>query len=174
MRKKRSKFLTLLFSLMPGAGHVYMGFMKTGLSFMCAFLLLIFFSTWLSLGPLLYILPIIWFYAFFDCINKRFSTDEEFYDLEDGYLFSIDKLLKIDNEIFKKHRFLTGLILLFLGIYLVFENIMGMISGYIPDELYNIISNFIRISPQILVGIFIIAVGLKLIAGKKRESEIDA
>lgn len=174
MRKKRGKFLTLLFSMMPGAGHMYMGFMKTGLSLMCPFLLLVFFSTWLSMGSILYVSMLIWFYAFFDCINKRFVSDEEFYNLQDEYLFSMDKLLKLDGELFKRHRFFSGGILLFLGIYLVFENVITMISSYIPQEVYNIINNFIRVSPQILVGIFIIAAGLKLISGKKKESEADA
>lgn len=173
MRKKRGKLLTLLFSLMPGAGHMYMGFMKSGLSLMCAFLILVFFSTWLSLGPLLYILPIIWFYAFFDCINKRFTTDEEFYLLEDEYLFSMDKFIKLDSEVLKKHRLISGFLLLFLGVYLIFENVMNIIAPYISNEVVGILYNFIRISPQVLVAIVIIAVGIKLILGRKKESETD-
>lgn len=159
---------------MPGAGHMYMGFMKTGLSLMCPFLLLVFFSTWLSMGSILYISVLIWFYAFFDCINKRFISDEEFYSLEDEYILSMDKVFNLDSKIIKKHSAITGGILLFLGIYLVFENVITMISSYIPQEVYNIINNLMRVSPQILVGIFIIIAGLKLISGKKKESEADA
>ena len=45
MKKEKSKFLTFCFSLLPGAGHMYMGFMKMGLSLMAAFFFLIFLSS---------------------------------------------------------------------------------------------------------------------------------
>ena len=174
MIKKRGKFSTLFLALMPGAGHMYMGFMKTGLSLMATFLFLVFFSTWLSLGPLLFILPLIWFYSFFDCINKRFVADEEFLLLEDNYLFSMEKFFRLDSELFQKRRLFTGVILLFIGIYLVLNNIMNSIAQYIPQEVYHAIYNFMRIAPQIIVGIAIIVIGIKLIMGKKRESETNA
>lgn len=44
MTKKKSGFLTFCFSLMPGAGEMYMGFMKQGVSIMAFFWLLIFFG----------------------------------------------------------------------------------------------------------------------------------
>jgi len=173
MRKKRGKFSTVFLALMPGAGHMYMGFMKTGLSLMSAFLFLVFFSSWLSLGPLLFILPLIWFYSFFDCLNKRFVADEEFLLLEDNYLFSIDKLLKLDSEIFQKRKLFAGIILLLLGAYLVFDNIMQGISRYIPREVYLVVHNFMRLTPQIIVGVAIIVIGIKLIIGKRRERETN-
>ncbi len=37
MINKKSKFLTFVFSMLPGAGHMYMGFMNMGVSFMSAF-----------------------------------------------------------------------------------------------------------------------------------------
>lgn len=37
MQRKKSKFLTFLFSLIPGAGEMYMGFMKMGVSLMAEF-----------------------------------------------------------------------------------------------------------------------------------------
>lgn len=50
--------------MLPGAGHMYMGFMNMGVSFMSVFFFVIFLSTWLDIGPLLFILPLIWFYSF--------------------------------------------------------------------------------------------------------------
>ena len=37
--KKKSRFLTFCFSLLPGAGEMYMGFMRMGLSLMLLFIL---------------------------------------------------------------------------------------------------------------------------------------
>lgn len=173
MKKEKSKFLTFGFSLMPGAGHMYLGFMKMGLSLMAAFFFLIFLSSWLSIGPLLFVLPLIWFYSFFDCMNKRYSTDEEFLLLEDNYLFSLDELAKIDRGIFKKHTLISGILLVLLGGYLIWINIINSLTGYISDELYNTIHNITRLAPQIIIGVVIIAVGAKLITGKKRECDMN-
>jgi hypothetical protein len=174
MKKKKSKFLTFVFSLLPGAGHMYMGFMKTGISFMAMFFFLIFLSSWLDLGPLLFILPLIWFYSFFDCTNKAETNEDEFLLLEDNYLFSIDKLVNVDKDIFQKRRLFSGMLLLILGIYLVWNNIMNILGRYIPDEIYNVIRNVTRMAPQIIIGIAIIALGVNLIIGKKKERDNNA
>lgn len=173
MKKEKSKFLTFGFSLLPGAGHMYMGFMKMGLSLMAAFFFLIFLSSWLSIGPLLFVLPLIWFYSFFDCMNKRYATDEEFLLLEDNYLFSLDELAKIDKGILKKHTLISGVLLVLLGCYLIWINIINSLTGYISDELYMAIHSITRLAPQIIIGVVIIAVGAKLITGKKRECDMN-
>lgn len=173
MKKEKSKFLTFGFSLLPGTGHMYMGFMKMGLSLMAAFFFLIFLSSWLRIGPLLFVLPLIWFYSFFDCMNKRYSTEEEFLLLEDNYLFSLDELAKIDKDILKKHRLLSGILLIIFGGYLIWINIINSLNGYISDEVYNAISNITRVAPQIIIGVAIIVVGLKLIKGKKKECDLN-
>lgn len=175
MKKEKSKFLTFCFSLLPGAGHMYMGFMKMGLSLMAAFFFLIFLSSWLSIGPLLFVLPLIWFYSFFDCMNKRYSTDEEFLLLEDNYLFSLDELAKIDKSIFKKHSLLSGILLVLLGIYLIWNNLINNLFGFMnmSDELYRALHNVSRMAPQIIIGVVIIVIGAKLIMGKKRECDMN-
>ena len=173
MKKEKNKFLTFVFSLMPGAGHMYLGFMKLGISLMSIFLFVIFISSWLSIGPLLFVLPLIWFYSFFDCTNKRYSTDEEFLTLEDNYLFSLDELVKIDKDILKKHSLLSGILLVIFGIYLIWENMINSLFQYMhmSDEQFNAIRNITRVAPQIIIGIVIIVVGAKLILGKKKERD---
>ncbi|WP_315080603.1 hypothetical protein [uncultured Clostridium sp.] len=174
MIKKKSKFLTFVFSMLPGAGHMYMGFMKIGVSFMSVFFFLIFLSSWLSIGPLLFMLPLIWFYSFFDCANRASLDDEQLLLLEDKYLFSVDKLVKLDKNIFEKRRLVTGVLLLFLGVYLVANNIMDVLQRYIPYEIYAIMYYSMRQVPQVIIGITIVVIGVRLIMGKKREREMDA
>lgn len=171
MINKKSRFLTFIFSMLPGAGHMYIGFMKTGLSLMAIFFFDIFLSSWLDIGPLLFVLPLIWFYSFFDCLNKVNSNEEQLMLLEDRYLFSFDKLLTLDKNVFKKRSVVAGILVLILGIYLIVNNIMSIIAPYIPNELYNIIYDLISKAPQMIIGIAIVAVGIKLILGKKREYE---
>ena len=175
MKKEKSKLLTFVFSLMPGAGHMYLGFMKMGISLMAIFLFVIFLSSFLSIGPLLFVLPLIWFYSFFDCTNKRYSTDEEFLLLEDNYLFSIDELVKIDKDILKKHSLISGIVLVLLGIYLIWNNIINTLFSYLhmSGELYNALNNLTRVAPQVIIGVVIIVVGGKLIIGKKKECDTN-
>ena len=174
MRKKKNKFLTFVFSMLPGAGHMYMGFMKLGISLMSAFFFLVFLSSWLNIGPLMFILPILWFYSFFDCLNKSYAGDEEFLSFEDTYLFSLDQILKMDKEMFQKRRLFAGILLLLLGIYLVWNNFLGLIARYMPNAAYQTLIDLTRDFPQVIVGIAIIAAGAKLIIGKKKESDINA
>lgn len=173
MKKEKSKFLTFIFSLMPGAGHMYMGFMKMGISLMAVFFFLIFLSSFFSIGPLLFVLPLVWFYSFFDCMNKRYSTDDEFLTLEDKYLFSLDELVKIDKDVLKKHRLASGILLIIIGGYLIWNNILNTLSAYISSELFNLINDVTRVAPQIIIGIVIILAGLKLIKGKKKECDMN-
>lgn len=174
MIKKKSKFLTFVCSMLPGAGHMYIGFMRIGVSLMAAFLFVIFLSSLLSIGSLLFILPLIWFYSFFDCMNKVDLDYDQLSLMEDKYLFSIDKLVSFDKNIFEKRRLAAGVLLFFLGIYLVVDNLLNILGRYIPREFQNIIFNLTRETPKIIIGIAIVALGVRLIIGKKRESELDA
>lgn len=171
MNKRKSRFLTFLFSLLPGAGHMYLGFMKNGVSFMAIFFFLIFVASWLNISPLIYAIPVIWFYSFFDCLNKSSMSDEEFAIYKDDYLFSIDALLKMDNSIIKKKGALIGAIILFFGCYLLFNNITDFIMPFFPDEFVQYIRNITYYIPKILVSVVIIFIGLHLISGKKKESK---
>lgn len=173
MKIRKDKFLTTFFSFLPGAGHMYMGFMKMGLSLMSAFFFIVFLSTWLNIGPLLYVVPLIWFYSFFDCINKQSLPEEEFLRLEDNYMFSLDEFFHWDENLFKKRRLFFGILLLLMGIYLIWNNIMYIIGPYIDRRIYDIISSFRGIIPQVIVSIAIIVVGIKLIVGKKKEGDMD-
>ncbi|MDO8686412.1 MAG: hypothetical protein Q7J78_07070 [Clostridiales bacterium] len=171
MKRKRSKFLTGMIALLPGAGHMFMGFMKTGLSLMSAFVFVIFLSTWLDIAPLLFILPLFWFYSFFDCINRRSASDEEFALLDDNFLFSIDKLVAVNGSIFQKRRLFAGILFLLLGGYLLWRNTLYSLYKFIPQELFDTIKNITRQAPQFILGIAIIIVGLRLVMRKKKECD---
>ncbi len=54
------------------------------------------------------------------------------------------------------------------------DNIMNILSQYIPHQFHSAINNFMRQMPKIIIGIAIIVIGIRLIIGKKRECKIDA
>ena len=88
MAHKKSKFWNFVISFMPGAGQMYQGFLKRGTSLMAIFFAEIFLANIINIDWLLFGLPVIWFYAFFDSLNTNDLSDEDFSKLEDAFLFT--------------------------------------------------------------------------------------
>lgn len=168
MIKRKSKFLTFCFAMVPGAGHMYIGFMKLGVSIMASFFLLCFFSTWLSLGPLIFLTPVLWFYSFFDVLNKNSMRDEDFYAQEDRFLFDLDfsSLLDLLQGKFRK---ILALCLIFIGCSLILSNIGSVIRNFLPYYFYDAYYYFFNRVPQLVIAVFIILAGIYLIRGKNLE-----
>ena len=75
MTRKKHGFWLFIFSLLPGAGEMYMGFFKQGIGLMAQFSFVLMLAAYLNIGPLLFILPIIWFYSFFHVHNLASLPD---------------------------------------------------------------------------------------------------
>lgn len=171
MLKKQNKTLTVFFSLLPGAGHMFMGFMKRGVSLMSLFFVIIFLSSWLGIGPLLYVLPVLWFYSFFDSINMAWADDQEFSKLEDHYLFKLESFAQLNGKFSGRSGLYCGILLVFFGAYLIFSRLIYRFSPMLRPEIADFFSGIISIFPQLFLGIIIIWIGIRLIVGKKREME---
>lgn len=166
MKKQKSKFFTFVFSLIPGAGHMYMGFMRTGLSIMGAFWLIIAVSAFLGLGELMFLLPLLWFYSFFDSMNKSGAPSDEFAAAEDRWLFpggGGDSL----PAFLQKYRGVCGVILILFGLYILTNNFMYRLDYILPDYLQNAV----RLFPQLVIAVLIIIIGVRLILGKRKEMD---
>ena len=59
MTRKRRGFWLFIFSLVPGAGEMFLGFFKQGISVMTVFFALIAGASWLNLGPILFVMPVL-------------------------------------------------------------------------------------------------------------------
>ena len=169
MIRKKSSFLTFCFAIIPGAGQMYLGFMKRGVSLMSVFFLITLFASWLHTAPLMYIAPIIWFYAFFDALNLRAMPDDEFYALEDNYIIIPDISTENMQLIRGKYRNIFAVLLIIIGFFILWNNFFDMIDDFLPYYIRNLLYRSGRFIPQLLVGIAIIALGIYLIRGKKRD-----
>lgn len=170
MTHKKEKLFTFFFSLFPGAGHFYLGFMKQGISFMLSFSLIWYFTSWANFFG--YLIPIIWFYSFFDALNKNSLPDEEFYALEDHYVFPFNNSQNNELEhLFKRKPYWLGFILVIIGISMLFSILYRFLQLYIfiPEWLDYLLYNGRVV--QIGFSILIIYIGIKMIIGKKRELE---
>lgn len=175
MIKKRSKFLTVVFSMLPGAGHMFNGFMKLGVSLMTLFFAVVFLSVTLGLGPVMLLTPIIWFYAFFDCLNKRFLDDEEFYAQKDYYLFDMDQPEGFNLGFFKKRKMILGIALIVFGLYIFWGGIpLHLLYRLnIAEPVMQTILYLSKLAPQVIISCLIIWAGIALIRGKKKEMEAE-
>lgn len=158
---KKSKTLATVLSIFPGAGHMYLGLQKRGLQLMAAFLLAVYIIDILRLSLFLFLIPIIWFYSFFDALQKVAMHSEE--ELEDIPVISY----------FVNHQKWLGIGLLALGLYYMFVNVMIPVLTPILKEFIGIdieywYYNFFQVS---VICILLIGGGLKLLFGSKSRKE---
>lgn len=162
MKQKKNRFFTLIFSMMFGAGQMYMGFMKQGLSIMGCAIGVIAMSLITQLNILNLLLPLIWFYGFFDAINKSVLTDEAFAKLEDSSIIPFEINTQRIKDITDKYQIYIGGGFIFIGICILNNSVLSYI---LPRE-----SILLRlIGPQFLISVLIIAIGVQMIRGKKQE-----
>ena len=68
---KKNGILTLLFACIPGAGQMYQGYMKRGLSLITMFCLFIILGSTTGLDALVVGCIVVYMYSFFDTLNLR-------------------------------------------------------------------------------------------------------
>lgn len=171
MPHKRNGFLTFCFSCLPGAGQMFLGFVKEGVSLMVIFFGIIAVISWLGIDALVYLLPVVWCYAFFDAMNKNSLPEYEFEKLQDDYIF-LDFMDEFDT-FFKGgyQKIILAIILIVVGFHMLVSNgisILAMAGVEISHEVYRVIFDFI---PQTVIGLLIIIAGIYLIVGKKKVLE---
>ena len=168
-QRKKNNLLTLFFSLIPGAGEMYMGFMKIGFSIMTIFTISFIVPVMFNIEILLCISVLIWFFAFFHARNIATSDNETFLSLEDKWIWenfiSAEKVPSL-NKVYQKW---LAIILIIVGFGSLLNNCMNMIYNMIPDELWNIFYPIVNHIPKILISIALIVVGVKMIQGKKEQ-----
>lgn len=171
MKQKKNKILRFIFSLLPGAGEMYMGFMKMGLSLMTLFFTIIAISSFLRFDFLIFICIVIWFYSFFNVHNIAGMPEEEFYMLEDKYLIHFNQLLP-ENFILKFRNKTVGIFLIILGLYTLSAEIWRVTIHLLPDDIALVVDSIFYNSPRFLVGIGIIILGIYMIRGKKKQLDM--
>ncbi len=171
MTNKKSGFWTFICSLIPGAGEMYMGFFKQGLSLMLLTFLVIVVGSFFGMGFLGMLLPIIWLYSFFHVHHLRGLPPEEFYMVEDRFLFleNIDGCKQNWNIGTKK---VIAVILLVLGGVMlwniVWDSLIWILPSFFDDWVWRIRSTI----PRILIGIGVIYLGVKMLKGNPIKKEI--
>lgn len=170
MRQKKNSFFRFIFSFMPGAAEMYMGFMKNGVSLMALFLASILIPSVLRLSDVFSFVGIlIWFYSFFHARSLSTCPIEQFQMLPDEYVWTAfleGKQISISNPTIKKWG---AYILIILGVVMLWQNLSSVLYWMIPEHLWNQLAPIVDTIPQLVIAVVIIFLGIKLIQGKKEE-----
>lgn len=173
MQRKKSRFWLFICSLVPGAGEMYLGFMKMGLSLMLGFMILIAVADLTNLG-VLSIFPIaLYVYSFFHANNLGALSDAEFYAIKDQYLFGmegLDSLESIRVTISRKYRKIAAAVLIVIGVLMLWNlafdmlvDILGWDNYYLRQIRYFMYDQM----PRAVIAVAVIWIGITLIRGKK-------
>ena len=166
---RKSRILTFLFALWPGAGQMYLGYMKRGVSLMLLFCLLMALSSFTGFGVFIFQLPIVWFYGFFDTINLR-SMSYEFLP-QDDFLFHLDSINAPELvKFFQRRHLLAGVLLIILGVYILLHNFVLPIFYFtFQIDLYPLFESL----PTLVVAAAIILLGVHLIRSTVSHKAIE-
>jgi len=165
---KKNSFLTFLFSLIPGAGQMYLGLLKKGSVIMLSFFIIIGLISFLHLSALTVFLPVVWFYAFFDTFNLKYLSDEERSAIDQRFAFGLNDLLKRDqHHVLAKRHVLVGVICIFLGFYMLFDSVVRPYLYRISERLPWLYQMIYQL-PTLVVAVVIVILGVYLIRGGKK------
>ena len=143
---EKSRFWALLFGLIPGAGHMYLGWREKGLQIMTVFFLSVFLIDSLRLTLFLFLLPIVWFFSFFDVLQLVSGSIDEPVNSENNAL----------TWLVERQRW-VGFGLIILGIIVIFDRLIVPYLGY---ELVSMLKTA-------FVAVLLIGGGLRLVMGSK-------
>ncbi len=150
--RKYSKMYTALLSIIPGAGHMYLGLMKKGLQFMFIFFGSIIITDLIYSARSFTVLNIVvWFYAYFDAYHSRRKLESGRVVEED--LFSELKLGSAKPKYVGVGLIILGSIVLFQQIVIETLSIGIMI---IPPHIKTAILDSIFPIILVSIGIFIL------------------
>ncbi|WP_054957370.1 hypothetical protein [Paenibacillus dakarensis] len=152
---RRSKVFATLLSAFPGAGQMYLGLQKRGLQMMVLFLGSIYVMDVLRLTLFFFLIPLIWFYCFFDGLQQVSRYGRE--PLRDTPVIGG----------FANHQKWLGLGLLLLGVYFIFSSVvLPYLETQFPDaQISYHIRSFLKTG---IVAVVLIGGGIKLMMGSKK------
>ena len=174
---KKSSFLTFIFACWPGAGQMYLGYTKRGASLMTAFVTVLGVAGFLDLWFFSILLPVIWFFAFFDAFAIRNMTPEEAAAKPDDFIVPPELRNRAGaQEIAHRYHLALGIGLIVIGVYILynsfflslFANLLNALP-YDLNWLWRIASNL----PTLAVAILLVLFGLRLMRGGRKKEKPD-
>ena len=164
---KKNMFFTFCFSFIPGAGQMYQGYMKRRLSLMILLGLAFALTSIISMPLFAIPIPIIFAYSFFDTYNIRNKIGTDLQE-KDAFIWESTSIGDAINKLnMKKKSTWIGVILIFIGVYLLFNSVIRQLAyNYDIEWLYISIRSIMDYLPPILIAGVCIGVGAKFVSKK--------
>ncbi len=154
---RKSKAMATFLSIFPGAGHLYIGMQKRGLQLMAGFLFSIYILDALHLSFFLFVIPLIWFYSFFDALQHVPKDEHE----------EVKDVPIVDWVVHHQRWFGFGLLALGL-FYLLDQIVLPVINRSFPG--WRVEYYFDQYFQTAFVAILLIGGGLKLLSGSGKKN----
>lgn len=169
---RKSGFWTVLFAFIPGAGQMYQGYMKRGLSMGLLVVLPFALAMFIGMDALIFPCLILYMYNFFDALNLRSQLLLGTAPADDFMLhWGGDDL----GRLFSTRHHLVGWALVLVGVFTLYNNFLSpwlwnfiqMAFGY-DSVVYIVVSNLLHSLPNLVVAIALIGVGMWLVKGNRK------
>ena len=167
---KKNGILTLLFACIPGAGQMYQGYMKRGLSLITLFFLCI--MAVMLLEPLVLTALIVWMYSFFDTFNLRAQFIAGTAPADDYLVHFNTKDARLTLFFRDSHK-LVGWALIALGAMVAYQNIIMRVLGDVMwrwgqnSPFFRAVYLMLDELPEVVVCVALIVCGVWLVRGPK-------
>ncbi|TCT19650.1 hypothetical protein EDD68_11744 [Melghiribacillus thermohalophilus] len=153
---EKSKVITTVLAMFPGAGHLYLGLQQRGIQLMIFFLLSIYLLDVLHLSIFLFLIPVIWFFSFFDAL-------QQFSRYEWGEINDVPVI-----KYFLNHQKWLGIGLIVVGFFIILDSIL--VPGLARElQNWNIYYYYQEYFQTGVVSLVLVVIGFKLLMGKKVE-----
>ena len=174
---KKNGILTLLFAFIPGAGQMYQGYMKRGLS-------LVLMAAAIGMAamlipPIAFALLVVFMYSFFDTFNLRAQIIADTAP-EDDYLIHFDPRDKrLARALLDSHK-LVGWCLIATGALIAYEQIIMNTLGDIlwrwgqKAPVWRAIYLVMDQLPEVVLCVVLILCGIWLVRGPRPAKKPDA
>ena len=169
----KNGILTFIFAFCPGAGQMYQGYMKRGLSLIMMFCLFIIIGV-STLEVLTIGCVIVWMYSFFDTFNLRAQIGAGTAP-EDDYLVHFNWHDARMTQFMGESHKLVGWGLIALGAIVFYNNIIMRVLGDVmwrwgqDNPVFRAIYLMLDSLPQIVVCVALIVCGMWLVRGPKNK-----
>lgn len=173
----KNGLLTLLFAFIPGAGQMYQGYMKRGLSLMlmcCVIGVLA-----MLFAPIALFLMLVFMYSFFDTLNLRAQIALGNAPADD-YLVHLDpKDKRLARLLLDSHK-LVGWLLIAFGALISYQNLIMNIFGDLvyrwghSSPVFRALYLVMDSLPDVVVCVVLIVCGVWLVKGPHPAKKPDA
>ena len=174
---KKNGILTLLFAFIPGAGQMYQGYMKRGLSLVLMAVAIGMASA--LIPPIAFALLVVFMYSFFDTFNLRAQISMGTAP-EDDYLVHFDPQDKRLARMMMDSHKLVGWLLIAFGALIAYQNlIMNTLGDLVyrwghSSPVFRALYLVMDSLPDVVVCVVLIVCGVWLVKGPHPAKKPDA